>query len=143
MKVVDLNLLLNAVNRDSSHHARARAYIERLFSGEETIGLPWPVVLGFIRVATNARVFARPLSVDQALETLDSWLTQPPVVQIHPGENHWHLLKELLREAGSAGNLTMDAHLAALAMENGAELVSTDADFARFRHLRFFNPLVA
>lgn len=141
MKAVDLNLLLSAVNRDSTHHARARAYVDTLLSGEETIGLPWVVLLGFIRVSTNVRVFPRALTVDQALATIDSWLTQPPVVALHPGENHWQLLKDLLAEAGTAGNLTTDAHLAALAIENGAELVSTDADFARFRHLRFTNPL--
>jgi hypothetical protein len=142
VKIVDINVLLYAVNRDSSHHARARSYFEELLSGEETIGLPWPVMLGFIRISTNARLFTRALTVEQAVATLDSWLAQPPVVPIQSGENHWHLLKELLLEAGSAGNLTMDAHLAALAMENGAELVSTDTDFTRFRHLRFINPLL-
>lgn len=141
MKVVDLNLLLYAVNRDSTYHARARAYVEKLLSGEETVGLPWVVLLGFIRVSTRAGLFPRALTVDQALATIDSWLSQPPVVALHPGENHWQLLKDLLVEAGTAGNLTTDAHLAALAIENGAELVSTDGDFARFRHLRFINPL--
>lgn len=141
MKVVDLNVLLYAVNRDSAHHARARSCVEALFSGEETIGLPWAVILGFLRVATNPRVLARPLTVDQALESVDSWLAQPPVVALHPGDEHWRLLKALVTEAGAAGNLTTDAHLAALGIENGAELVSTDADFARFRHLRFMNPL--
>lgn len=141
MKVVDLNLLLYAVNRDSSHHVRARAYVEQLMSGDETIGLPWVVLLGFIRVSTNTRIFPRALTVDQALTTIDSWLAQPPVVALQPGDDHWHVLKDLLAEAGTAGNLTTDAHLAALAIENGAELVSTDADFARFRHLRRVNPL--
>jgi hypothetical protein len=141
VKIVDLNLLLYAVNRDSSHHARARAYVEQLLSGEETVGLSWAVILGFIRISTNARLFPRALTVDEARATLDSWLVQAPVVAIHPGDEHWRLLKDLLADAGTAGNLTTDAHLAALAIENGAQLVSTDADFARFRHLRFVNPL--
>lgn len=141
MKVVDLNLLLYAVNRDSKHHARSRTYVAALLTGEETVGLPWVVITGFIRLSTNARLFPRALSVAQALATLDSWLSQPPVVSLSPGDNHWHVLKDLLSEAGSAGNLTTDAHLAALAIENGAELVSTDSDFARFRRLRHINPI--
>lgn len=140
MKVVDLNLLLYAVNRDSKHHERSRAYVEALLTGEETVGLPWVAIIGFIRLATNARLFPRALSLEQVLATLDSWLSQPPVVALSPGDNHWHVLKSLLNDVGTAGNLTTDAHLAALAIENGAELVSTDADFARFRHLRYVNP---
>ena len=141
MKVLDLNVLLYAVNRDTVHHAQARAYVETLFTGEETIALPWTVILGFLRIATNERLFPKALTVQQALAVADSWLAQPPVVGLNPGDGHWQLLKSLLGEVGAAGNLTTDAHLAALAMENGAELVSTDADFRRFRHLRYVNPV--
>lgn len=141
MKVLDLNVLLYAVNRDSAHHARARSYVETLFTGEETIALPWAVILGFIRIATNVRLFPNALSVEQALAVIDSWFAQPPVVAMNAGESHWELLKDLVTEVGAAGNLTTDAHLAALAMENGAELVSTDVDFARFQHLRYVNLL--
>jgi uncharacterized protein len=141
VKVVDLNILLYAVNRDSAQHTRARACIEGLLSGEETVAFPWVVLLGFIRLTTNSRLFPRALTAEQAVETVDSWLSQPPAVALNAGVEHWRQLKFLIAEAGTAGNLTTDAHLAALAIENGAELVSTDTDFARFRHLRYYNPL--
>jgi toxin-antitoxin system PIN domain toxin len=141
VKVVDLNLLLYAVNRDSVHHARAKAWLERTLSGDEPVALPWAVILGFIRIATNERILPRSLSVEQALRAADSWIAQPVVVLLVPGMEHWRVLRPLLTEAGTAGNLTTDAHLAALAIENGAELCSSDSDFARFPGLRWTNPL--
>jgi uncharacterized protein len=141
VKVVDLNLLLYAVNRDSPRHAAARAWLEQALSGDEPVGLPWVVLLGFLRVATSERILPHPLTATQALGVVDGWLAQPPVVVPAPGDGHWRVLRELLRVAGAAGNLTTDAHLAALAIEQGAELCSTDADFARFRGLRWVNPL--
>lgn len=136
MKLVDLNLLLYAVNRDSPHHARARSWLESALSADEPIAL-----LGFLRLTTSDRVLPRPLSPDQALAVVDSWLAQPVVVPLEPGEGHWRLLRALLASSGSAGNLTTDAHLAAIAIEHGAELCSTDSDFARFPDLRWTNPL--
>lgn len=141
MKVVDLNLLLYAVNRDSPTHTRAKAWLESLLSGDETVALPWIVLLGFLRIATNGRILSRPITIDDAISVMDSWLAQPQVVALSPGEEHWPVLRQLLSEVGSAGNLTTDAHLAALAMEHGAELCSTDADFSRFPRLRWVNPL--
>lgn len=141
MKVVDLNLLLYAVNRDSAHHARAKGWLERTLAGEEPVALPWVVLLGFLRVATSARVFPEPLAPAQALAVVDGWLACPAVIPLSPGDEHWDILRELLAESGTAGNLTTDAHLAALALEHGAELCSTDADFARFSRLRWVNPL--
>jgi hypothetical protein len=141
MRVVDLNLLLYAVNRDAVHHRAARAWWEKALNGSETIGLPWIVLLGFLRLATNARVLPRPLSAEQVLAVVDGWLAQPVVRIPTPGEDHWHRLQALLAQAGTAGNLTTDAHLAALAMDHGAELCTTDADFGRFPHLRWSNPL--
>jgi toxin-antitoxin system PIN domain toxin len=141
VKVVDLNLLLYAVNRDSVHHARAKAWLERTLSGDEPVALPWTVVLGFIRIATSERILPRSLTVEQALRAVDSWIAQTVVVLVAPGTEHWRVLRTLLAEAGTAGNLTTDAHLAALAIENGAELCSSDSDFARFPGLRWSNPL--
>lgn len=141
MKVIDLNLLLYAVNRDSPRHTDARAWLQEAISGEERIALPWTVILGFIRLTTNPRVFEHPLSAEAALQTVDDWLSQPSVSPLEPGDGHWGILRDLLIEAGTAGNLTTDAHLAALAIEHGAELCSTDADFARFKLLRWTNPL--
>lgn len=141
MKVVDLNLLLYAVNRDSAHHARAKAWLDRTLTDDEPVALSWVVLLGFLRVATSSRVFPEPLPPVQALAVVDGWLARPAVMQLAPGDGHWHILRELLAESGTAGNLTTDAHLAALAIEHGAELCSSDADFGRFRRLRWVNPL--
>ena len=141
MKLVDLNLLLYAVNRDSPEHRRAKAWIEELLSGEETVALPWVVILGFLRVATRARILPHPLTPKQAVAVVDSWLARPQVVLLHPTEDHWGILRGLLADTGTAGNLTTDAHLAALAIEHEAELYSTDTDFARFSQLRWTNPI--
>lgn len=143
MKVLDLNLLLYAINADSAHHAPAKAWLEETLSGDEVVALPWVVLLGFLRLATRARVFPEPLSVAQAIQVVDGWLSRTSVEVLHPGDEHWRMLRELLEETGTAGNLTTDAHLAALAIEHGAALHSTDTDFARFRHLRWVNLLTA
>ncbi len=141
MKLIDLNLLLYAVNRDSPRHADAKTWLEEAMSGEERIALAWIVLLGFIRLTTSPRVLEYPLSVDDALRTVDAWLSQPSVSPLEPGDGHWSILRDLLSEAGTAANLTTDAHLAALAIEHGAELCSTDADFGRFKRLHWTNPL--
>lgn len=142
MKLLDLNILLYAVNSDTPLHAAAKAWLEDTLSGAERVAIPWPVLLGFIRISTSSRVMPRPIPTRQALDVIDSWLAQPAVSAIHPGDDHWRILRALLAETGTAGNLSTDAHLAALAIEHGAELCSTDTDFARFRGLRWTNPLV-
>ena len=141
MKVLDLNILLYAINRDSPRHTVARSWLETVIAGEETVGIPWVVILGFLRLSTSHQVFSKPLSVDDAVGVVDSWLAQEPVVALAPGDEHWSVLRHLLERAGSAGNLTTDAHIAALAIEHGAELCTTDTDFARFPQLRWSNPL--
>jgi toxin-antitoxin system PIN domain toxin len=141
VKVVDLNLLLYAINRDSPSHDRAKECIEELLSGEDTVALPWVVVLGFLRISTHPRILPRPLTPKQAVAVVDSWLARPQVLLLHPADEHWSILRDLLMEAGTAGNHTTDAHLAALAIEHDAELLSTDSDFARFRGLRWTNPI--
>ena len=141
MKLLDLNLLIYAVNRDSECHDTARCWLEKTLSGKEPVGLAWVVVLGFLRIATNSRILQKPLSPDQALGVVDGWLAQPVVRLLQPGEEHWRILRSLLTHSGTAGNLTTDAHLAALAIENGCELCSTDHDFGRFARLQWMNPL--
>jgi len=110
-------------------------------SGSETVSLPWVVILGFLRITTSNRVLPRPLTPLQAIEVVDALLSRPSVETMDAGPDHWPALRALLEESGTAGNLTTDAHLAALAIESGATLCSTDADFARFRHLTWENPL--
>jgi toxin-antitoxin system PIN domain toxin len=141
MKVVDLNVLLYAVNADAPQHARARRWWEAALNGEEQIGLTWPVLLGFLRLTTRAGLIPRPLTPRQALETVDAWLSHPLTTVLQPGDDHWAVLRRLLDRAGVAGNLTTDAHLAAVVLEYGATLVTSDADFARFPELETANPL--
>ena len=141
MRLLDLNVLLYAINTDSPHHRKARKWVEGTLAGTETVALPWVVILGFLRVATSRQVFTKPLDADDAIDVVDGWLSRPNVVALHPGPQHWRILKMLVSAAGTAGNLTTDAHLAALAIEHGCELCSTDADFGRFPQLAWTNPL--
>jgi len=142
MRVVDINLLIYAVNRDTPHHERARKWLEASLSGEEPLGFAWVVILGFLRIVTSGRVMPAPLPSETALEIVDAWLRQPPSRVLLPTERHWPILKEFLMALGAAANMTSDAHLAALAIEHGARLFSTDNDFSRFPGLRWTNPLV-
>lgn len=141
MQVVDLNLLLYATNADAPQHSKARSWWEGALNGDEQVGLPWPVALGFLRLTTRGGILPRPLTPRQALDTLEEWIEHPQVVLLHPGEGHWAILRELVEATGAAGNLTTDAHLAALTIEYGATLYSTDVDFGRFPTLKFRNPL--
>ncbi len=141
MKVVDLNILIYAVNSDAPAHERVRTWWEAAVSGEETLGLPWVVILGFLRLTTNPRVFPRPLSPEAASARIDSWLGQPNIRAVSEKDSHWDTLKTLLGTSGMAGNLTTDAHLAALALTHDAALASCDNDFTRFKGLRVENPL--
>jgi hypothetical protein len=141
MIVPDINLLVHAYNRDSSVHAAARTWWEDLLNSRRPVGLAWVAVLGFIRITTHRQILERPLPVTSACERVRAWLSRPYLSILHPGERHAELLLGILEAAGTAGNLTTDAHLAALAIENQAELHSTDADFGRFAGLRWVNPL--
>lgn len=141
MILPDVNLLLHAYNSESPVHPAARAWWEGLLNGTRPVGLAWVAVLGFIRVATHRQIMARPLPVATACAHVRAWLAQPYVSLIDPGARHAEILFGLFESLGTAGNLTTDAHLAALAIEHQAELHSTDADFARFPGLRWLNPL--
>jgi toxin-antitoxin system PIN domain toxin len=141
VKIVDLNVLLYAVNSDAAHHEIVRTYWEKVASADEEIGFAWNVLLGFLRLSTNAAVFPRPLDPETAFGKIDDWLSLPSARVVTESEEHWAILRGLLADAGTAGNLTTDAHLAALAISRGAVLVSCDNDFARFADLRLENPL--
>jgi toxin-antitoxin system PIN domain toxin len=141
VKLPDVNLLLYAFDSTSPRHAEARGWLEAQLSGSETLALSWTVLLGFVRLATSPRVFEAPLSPADAFEIIEGWLAQPSATIVHPTERHATLLRGLLEPIGTAGNLTTDAHLAALAIEHGAELCSSDPDFSRFPGLRWIDPL--
>lgn len=141
MIIPDLNLLLYAYNADAPHHVRARAWWEGLLNGRDPVGLPWVVGLGFIRLMTNPAVLVSPVTPAIALAHVEAWVNRPQVEIVNPGPRHLEILGILFQAAGVASNLTTDAHLAALAIENQCELHSNDTDFARFSGLRWRNPL--
>ena len=141
MKVVDLNVLLYTVNRDAKHHAAALRWWEAAINGDEPIGLPWVVLLGFLRIATNAAIFPRALDAEAAIAKVDAWLALAATRMVREKDEHWDVLRSLLADSGAAGTLTTDAHLAALTITHGAVLVSFDGDFARFKGLRWETPL--
>ena len=142
MILLDADLLIYAVDADSPNHKRARRWLEGTLSGDTLVGLPWIVVLAFVRITTRAGILRTPLSIEHAVAFIDEWLAQPYVSLIGPGETHWPVLKNLLIGGGAAGNLTTDAHLAALAIEHGCEIASSDNDFRRFTGVTLVNPLV-
>lgn len=136
MVIVDTNVLLYAVDRASAHHEPSLAWLDRALAGTEAVGLAWIALLAFIRVGTNASILPSPMTPDDATGQIEAWLGAPAAVVAQPSPRHASLLRGLLRDTGTAGNLTTDAHLAALALEHGADIVSYDRDFARFPGVR-------
>jgi toxin-antitoxin system PIN domain toxin len=139
--LVDANVLIYAIDRDSPHHAAARGWVEGALSGTTPVGLPWVVILAFLRLTTRSGILRKPLPLEKAIGFVTEWLDQPYVHAVGPGEGHWAVLQNLLRDTGTAGNLTSDAHVAALALEHGAAVCSTDADFGRFPGVERISPL--
>jgi toxin-antitoxin system PIN domain toxin len=137
----DVNVLIYAYDKSSKKHAQARQWWEDRLNGSQMIGLSWVVLLGFIRLLTNPRIYHNPYSPPEILAIVATWLEQPHVKIIHPSEQHFTRLASLIEQVGTAGNLTTDAHLAALAIDRGLILQTTDADFARFAGLKWNNPL--
>lgn len=135
MILVDANLLSYAVNAAAPQHAAAQRWLDARLSGTARVGLPWPCLLAFLRLITSPRVFQRPLGM------ADAWLSSGPAWVPAPTQRHAEILARLLAAPGVHGNLVPDAHLAALAIEHGLELNSTDGDFARFAGLQWRNPL--
>jgi len=141
--LVDTNLLLYAHVRSFPQHDAARAWLNGQLSGNTPVGLPWMSLLGFLRIVTNPRVFQRPAPMAQAWEQVSDWLGCDVVWVPQATERHRDVLESLLEGTGIQANLVPDAHLAALAIEHGLTLFSTDSDFARFPKLRWRNPLSA
>jgi toxin-antitoxin system PIN domain toxin len=140
MILPDTSILIHAYNQNSPRHERARAWWEDTLSGAELVSLAWVAMLGFVRITTSRFVLHNPWSVDEALGQVEGWLAQSNVRIVQPTHRHAEVLTRLLRLVGTAGNLTTDAHLAALAIEHGCTLHSTDADFGRFPGLTWVNP---
>jgi toxin-antitoxin system PIN domain toxin len=139
--LVDANLLIYAVNAGAPQHAAARLWLDARLNGAMRVALPWASLLAFLRLVTNPRIFPRPLGMAEAWGRVEAWLGSGPVWVPLPTERHAEILVRLLAAPGVHGNLVPDAHLAALAIEHGLELNSTDGDFARFAGLRWRNPL--
>lgn len=141
MKLLDANILIYAVNADAADHRAMHRWFSEALSGKETVAFAWLALLAFVRVSTKAALFAKPLSVTVALAQVEEWLSLQGTVVLDPGPRHAAILRELLEPVGTGGNLTSDAHLAAIAIEHGAELISRDTDFGRFPGLRWRDPL--
>ncbi|MGB8932098.1 MAG: type II toxin-antitoxin system VapC family toxin [Anaeromyxobacteraceae bacterium] len=141
MIIVDANLLVYAHVSSLAQHARARAWLDDRLSGSAPVGLPWESALAFVRLVSNPRVFERPLTVAEGWAQVEDWLSCPPVWIPCPTERHAELLGGLLRAPGLRANHVPDAHLAALAVEHGLTVCSTDGDFARFAGVRWQNPI--
>ena len=141
MILVDANLLLYAEDQLSPYHDVAREWWDAQLSGISPVCLCWTVLGAFIRISTNPRVFKHPLSLDQAILRVQGWLDQPCTRIVYPTERHWAVLQQLLVGGQAVANLVTDAHVAALAIEHGCELISTDADFSRFSKVKWRNPI--
>jgi toxin-antitoxin system PIN domain toxin len=141
MTLIDANLLLYAYDPRAVEHDASRRWLEVTLSSPGLVRLAWVTVWAFLRIATSPRVFERPLSVAEANVIVDGWLEQPNVGIIEPAERHREILQRLLAQTQSTGPLVMDAALAAIAIEHGATLYSTDHDFSRFPDLTWINPL--
>ena len=143
MIVCDANVLLYAYDRGSRFHVPCRAWFEAALSGSDSLGLPWQSVLAFIRIATNPRVYERPMALDTACATVSAWLARPHVQIPEPAARYWDILRAQLQEARVTGPLVSDAALAAIALECGATLCTTGRDFRRFSGLRLLDPTAA
>ena len=141
MKLPDVNLLVYAADETAARHELALEWVQTTLSGTETVAFAWLALIGFVRITTNPKSVAIPWSAAQALDVVDRWLAQPAATIVHPTDRHAAVLRDLLAPLGTGGNLTSDAHLAALAIEHGATLCSHDNDYSRFPGLRWVDPL--
>jgi toxin-antitoxin system PIN domain toxin len=141
MILLDANVLLYAYHAADPHHERAKKWLERTLSSGEQVRLSWFSVLAFVRIGTNPRVFEHPLTIREAVDHVQSWLDLPNVSVLEPAERYWPLLRTALVDAQVSGPLVSDAALAALAIEHGATLATTDRDFSRFAGLKTLDPL--
>jgi toxin-antitoxin system PIN domain toxin len=139
--IVDANLLLYAVDKSAQQHVAAREWLEESLNGQTQVGFPWPSLLAFVRISTHPRVSQRPLSGEDAWALVDDWLSAPTAWIPEPTAAHADVLGRLVRTYGLTGNLIPDGHLAALAIEHGVSLCSTDTDFGRFAEIDWINPI--
>ena len=142
MILVDANILLYAEDQLNPQHEIAKEWWDQQLSGSSPVCLCWTVIAAFIRIASNSRVFETPLSGKEAIARVQGWLEQPCTRLIGATERHWQVFQQMLNDGQALGNLVTDAHLAALAIQHGCELMSTDADFARFPRVKWRNPLI-
>ncbi len=140
MKLVDANVLLYAVNRDEPRHASARDWLDEALSGGARVAFCWVVLLAFMRLSTNGRIFDEPLTANEAITQAQDWLAQPSAVVVEPTARHLGIVQQLLAPLAAGGNLVNDAHLAALAIEHRCEVVSYDTDFLRFHGVKLETP---
>lgn len=140
MNLVDANVLLYAVNESVDKHEESRSWLDDALNGRSTVGLSWIVLLAFLRLSTKAGLFPSPLGVDGALARVRDWVAQPPSVIVEPTSRHLDVLAGLLATTGTGGNLVNDAHLAALAVEHDATVITYDSDFGRFTGVRWQPP---
>jgi len=141
MILPDANLLIYAYHPGAAQHESSRKWLEYVLSRSEAVRFAWMTLSGFLRIMTNPKVFEQPLSIAEAVGIVSSWLERPNVDILEPGDRYWVILQELLVNAQCTGTLVSDAALAALAIEHGAILHTTDQDFARFDGLTWKNPL--
>jgi uncharacterized protein len=141
MIIVDLTLLMAAVNSRAPMHKAARTWWEDRLNGDKDVGLSWLVILGFIRLATHPRIFPEPLLLADAISMIDAWLERPNVKIVQVTAQHWNIMQNMLHAVGHGAALTMDAHLACLAIEHDAEIATADEDFSHFPGLKWRNPL--
>jgi len=140
--VLDVNILLYAYNKNASQHLKARTWIEQKFSGSDPVGLPWHTISAFARITTSPNLAEMRRTIPEATRIIDQWTMQPNVHLLSPGEKHWFLFRQMIVEGQAPGALVSDAHLAALTIEYGGVLHTTDRDFSRFPGLRWINPLL-
>ena len=140
MIVLDANVLFYSYSTGSPQHRKARECVENLFSGTETVGLPWQTIAAFLRISTNPRLIGA-RSAAEAVREVEEWLEQPNIRALTPGDDHWPLLRRMIFEGQAFGPMVSDAQIAALTIEYGGVLYTTDRDFARFPGLRWKNPL--
>lgn len=142
MIILDANILLYAYDGSSSLHEKARSWVEQVFSEETPVGLPWQTVCAFLRITTNAKLPGERFTIKEAAQIVDQWMKQPNIWFLAPGDEHWPLFRQMIMEGQAQGPLATDAQLAAITIEHGGVLHTTDRDFSRFPGLRWINPLL-
>ena len=141
MTLIDANVLLYAYDSESPHHRISRSWFETELSSGRPIAFALVTLLAFVRIASDRRVFNRPLTPAAACSLIEEWLAQPNVRLLQPGPRTWTILSELCESGQAKGAMVMDAHLAALAVEHGAPIATTDRDFTRFAGIELVNPV--